>query len=162
MTEKKIRALIIFEILGRPADFLIQSLNEFIDSLSNEKGITIASKKIHDAKRMEKEQTELYSSYAEVELILDNLNLLFYVVTSRLPSHVEIIEPEELTLKNCDISSACTELAVKLHKYDEVAKVLSLENQQLKNRVALMQQQIKPKIEEIITSKKEKKSKKKN
>lgn len=58
-----------------------------------------------------------------------------------LPSHVEVFEPEELKIDNFELASLLSDLAVKMHKYDEISKMLMLENNNLVNKVKEMQAQ---------------------
>jgi hypothetical protein len=148
--DEKIKAMFIFEILGRPPEYVKQSLEEHILDLEKIEGVKILNKKIHEPKelntdklvknkKLEKEDSkDLYTSFAEVELTANNLILLFSVTFRLLPSHVEIISPDELRLKNFDLNSIISELAIKLHRYDEVAKILTIENQSLRNHVNLL------------------------
>jgi hypothetical protein len=125
----KIKARFIFEMLGKPPEFLKENLENHVKSLENE-NVKILSKKIHEPKLLKNEKSEansLYTSFAEVELEIDNLNLVFAIVIRMLPSHIEIVEPSELDLKNFDLSAILSDLAIKIHKYDEVAKVLMME-----------------------------------
>ena len=129
----KIRAMFIFEMMGKPPEYLKENLESHIKNLESE-DIKIISKKIHEPKLLEKENEEisgLYLSFAEVELEIDNLNLLFGLVFRMLPSHIEILEPSDLNLKNFDLSAIVSELAVKLHKYDEIAKILMIDRDKL-------------------------------
>ncbi|MBS3080394.1 hypothetical protein J4221_02905, partial [Candidatus Pacearchaeota archaeon] len=76
---------------------------------------------------------ELFSTFAEVELEVDDLMMVFTLVLNTLPSSIEIIKPSELALKNFDLNSVLSELAIKLHKYDEITKALLLEKNQMIN-----------------------------
>ncbi len=127
-----IRALFIYEIMGRPPEHIKEALDKFIISMGEQKGIEITSKSIHEPKPVEaKEAKDLYTTFAEVEMAFDNLHLLFAVVLNTLPSSIDILSPNELILRNFDLSSVLSELAVKLHKYDEVAKTMALERDNL-------------------------------
>lgn len=141
----KIRALFIFEMLGRPAEHIKEALEGLVDNLGNQKGIEINRRKVHEPKTAEKDGKEiknLFTTFAEVELTADNLNLIFAVVTNMLPANVEIIEPDELRLKNFDLSSALSELAIKLHRYDEVAKALAIERRNIMNHIKILDDKI--------------------
>ena len=50
---QKIRVLLIFEILGRPPEHIKKSLDEFVSTLGDKKGIEIVSKTIHEPKPIE-------------------------------------------------------------------------------------------------------------
>ena len=138
----KIRALFIYEILGKPPEHIRITLEQLIDRIGENRGINVISRKVHkphplneEKKKNIKIEQEIYSTFAEVELIIDNLSLLFAVVLNTLPSNIEILEPGELRLKNFDLSSVLSELAIKLHKYDEVAKALIFEKNYLTKKI---------------------------
>jgi hypothetical protein len=123
MVDKKIKAMFIFEILGRPPEHVKKTLGELVDKLGELPGIEISNKKIHEPKPVEDENAKgLFTSFAEVEVLSDNLNDILKLVFHAMPSHIEIIGPEELTFKNFDLSSTLSTLATKLHRYDEIAK----------------------------------------
>lgn len=152
----KIRARFIFEMLGKPPEHIKEELEKHVKSLENE-DVKIISKKIHEPKLLENEKAcanGLYTSFAEVELEIDNLNLVFAIVIRMLPSHIEIIDPSEINLKNFDLSAICSDLAIKLHKYDEVAKILMMERDNFARQLnAIRENVIKNiKIQEIKSS----------
>ncbi len=158
---EKIKALFIFEILGRPPEHIKQTLEEFIDKLGEQKGIEIIRKEIHEPKPVEKEGAKnLFTTFAEVELIADNVNLIFDITFNMLPSHVEILEPKEIELKNFDLSSVISNLAIKIHKYDEIAKISLMEKNVLAERLKEAEEKIEN-LEEGINKKPEKKKGKK-
>ena len=133
MAEKKIRAMFIFEMMGKPPEYIKEELEKHLKNLEND-GIKIISKKIHECKPIENQSPEmngLFTTFAEVELEVTSINLLFGITFRLLPSHVEIIAPAELSLKNFDLGAIITDLTVKLHKYDEIAKILMMDRDNL-------------------------------
>lgn len=140
---EKVKALFIFEILGRPPEHIKKSLGELIYNLGNQKGIQIIRKKIHEPKKLEENDKkgkvvtgeDFFTTFAEVELIADNIDLVSTIVLNMLPAHIEIIEPSEYKFNNFELSSFLTDLAVKIHKYDEIAKVLMFERQNLLDKL---------------------------
>ncbi len=134
---KKIRAIFVFEMMGKPPEYLKETLEKYVKSLEIE-GVKLLNHKISDAKEIESKKGEksfLYSIFAEVELEIDNLNLLFGIVFRMLPSHIEVIEPDDFNLKNFDLSAILSDLSIKLHKYDEVVKVLMMERDNFANQL---------------------------
>jgi hypothetical protein len=156
---EKIKAMFVFEIMGRPPEFLKESLEEHIGTLKKMEGINVTNQIIHEPKELDpqkivkqgnmkpEEVKGLFSSFAEVEVESESLSSLFTISFRILPSHIEIIEPGELRLKNFELSSVMSELAFKLHKYDEIAKILTLEKQHLENQLRTKNSNIK--VEEI-------------
>lgn len=140
-----IKALFIFEILGRPPEHIKNTLGELVDKLGEQKGINIIRKEVHEPKPVEKEGVKnknLFTTFAEVELIADNLSLIFDIALNMLPSHVEILAPKELEFKNFDLSSVVSNLCVKIHKYDELAKISLMEKNSLIGQLKQAQEKI--------------------
>jgi hypothetical protein len=170
MAETKIKALFIFEVMGRPPEHLKKSLEEYIKKLGENKGVNVIRKEVHEPKPLEKQGAEgLFTTFAEVEVIVDNLNLIFEITLNMLPAHAEIIEPEDIRLKNFDLSGVISNLSIKLHRYDEIAKAVTMEKNILITRLQEMQERInnlegsvkKPETICSKRAKKEKSSKKK-
>ncbi|HRZ85673.1 MAG TPA: hypothetical protein P5277_02735 [Candidatus Paceibacterota bacterium] len=161
---KKIRANLIIEILGKPPEHIIESLKVHIENISKERGIKLIDKTIHDAKKLEK--GELYTSFAEIDVEFENFESLIGIIFSYMPSHIEIVEPETLTFENLELSNLLTAIMIKLHRYDEIAKRLYMDNsilqKELKNITELIKQtQEKDEIIPQDTDNKNNKSKKK-
>jgi hypothetical protein len=165
MAKEKIRAVFIFEIMGRPAEYIKEALDNFTNTLNNQNGVRIVSKKIHEPKTVEKSQNDLFTTFAEVEVEVDNIGLIFAITLNMLPSHVEIIDPEEIKINNLELGSVISDLSFKLHRFDEVTKGLTLERENLINRLKELNPNFKESIsitEDKETKKKEKPVKKKS
>ncbi len=145
-----VKALFIFEIMGKPAEHIKENLDKLIEQIGKNEGIEIIRKEIHEPKKAENKDKDgkvvvskdLYITFAEVEIIA-NMKLILTIVLNMLPAHVEIIEPNEYRFKNFELSSLLTELTVKLHKYDEVAKILMFEKRNLMNSLKEAEDRIK-------------------
>ncbi len=134
---ESIKAMFTFEILGKPPEHIIETLEKLVEELGKQKGVEILNKVIHEAKPLEKdgERTEMFTSFTEVELEAENINIILAIVLHMLPAHVEIIEPMEYKFKNFELSSLLSELTVKIHKYDEIAKGIMIERNNLIGRL---------------------------
>jgi len=132
---KKIQVVFILEMIGRPPEHLITSMNGILDNIKKMNGVKIEEEKIHDAKKL-KERGDLYSTFAEIEAVFDNMEILSEVIFTYMPAHIEIIEPEELKLNNRDITAMITKIIRRLHQVDEIAKVLTIEKGILQNKLA--------------------------
>lgn len=135
MAEEKIKAFLIFEMLGRPVEYLKNSLNNFVDKLSNEPGVEIKNKNIHEPKQIKDANQEIYTAFVETEIEFKDLPALFKIVFTYMPSHIEIVEPESMRMKNFDLNFLMNEITRRLHQYDEIAKGLAIERN-------IMQQQL--------------------
>ena len=135
MAENKIKVFLIFEMLGRPVEHLKKTLSDFIDKLGKEEGVEIKNKEIHEPKRVEESKQEIYTTFTEVEIEFKDMPSLYKIVFTYMPSHIEIVEPEELRIKNFDLNLLMNELIRRLHQYDEIVKGLAIER-------GIMQQQL--------------------
>ena len=126
-----IKAILTFEILGKPPEHIVQSLKEMIKKMGGQEGINIVNNKIHEPHQIEEEgkKTEFFTTFAEVEIEVETMNLLLLIVLNMFPSHVEIISPSEMSFKNFELGSILTDVTVKMHRYDEIAKGVLIERQ---------------------------------
>jgi hypothetical protein len=129
---EKVKAIFMLEILGKPAEYIKEQLEEIVGKLEKEDKVEVKEKKIAEAKKIK--DKELFTSFAEVELetSLDKLMLLIF---SYMPSNVDIITPEKLEIKNNDLNTFLNELIRKLHQYDELARTMMLERQKLVKQI---------------------------
>ena len=125
----------IFEMLGKPADFLKESLEKHIDKFGTNKGIKIVSRIVHEPKPIEGDSNELLTTFAEVEVLVDSLDTIFKIVLHMLPSNVEIIEPTDFKMKNFELNSVLSELSAKIHQYDEIARAVIIERDNLLKKI---------------------------
>lgn len=154
-----IKAVMIFEILGKPAEHIIQTISEIINKLGEEKGVKVIKKNIQEAKKVE--DSDLFTSFAEVEIEAENLQKLISLIFAYMPAHIEILSPSELKMKNFDLNLVCNELITKLHAYDGVAKTLMFEKNNLASQLKQLTGQV-PEINQIAKEKvKKSKGKKK-
>jgi membrane protein insertase Oxa1/YidC/SpoIIIJ len=131
---KGITAVIILEIIGRPPEHLVETLEELIKSMDKEKGVSVKSKKINEPVLM-KDQKQFYTTFAEIEIEVKEILYLAVVMFKYMPAHVEVIEPELIALTNSGWTEILSEITRRLHGYDEVARVLQFENSQMQKKL---------------------------
>ena len=135
MADEKIKAVMIFEMMGRPADHLKDTIIKFIESLDKEKDMQVLNKKISEPKKLEESKQELFTTFAETEIEFENVTKLFAIFFGYMPSNIEIVEPVEFKMKNFEFSTLANELTRKLHQYDEIVKRIAAENTILKKKL---------------------------
>jgi len=148
-----IHAVIIIEILGRPPEYVEESLNKIIETIGKESGVEIINKKIYPPKAVEKQ--ELFSSFSEVELLAENFKKLLDIIFTYLPSSIEVIAPEEMRIKLNDVNAFVNDLTARLHRYDALAKTMIMQNAAMKSQFQKLMQQQQQKPEEISEKKEE-------
>lgn len=136
---EKVKAIIILEVLGRPADYVVESVSLLIDNIKKEKGTKVLNQKIADSKKVENK--DLFSSFAEIEIETENILVLMDLMFRYMPAHIELIEPEKMQLETSDWNAILNNLAMKLHRYDELTKILSIEKQILTQQIIRLKEQ---------------------
>ena len=142
-----IRALIIVEMIGRPKQHLEETLKDYIKKFGSEEGITLINEKVHEPKQVEykknkneegkietKIESELFSTFAELEFEAKDINSFMRIILFYMPAHAEIISPTTLELENVDLNSFFNEIIRKMHEYDGIAKSMIMENKIIKEK----------------------------
>lgn len=118
---EKLHVRVILEILGRPPEYIKEALTTLVLKLGAEKGVKLLSKEIHEPILAEGSK-DLFTTFAEIELELESLQIYFNIMFAYMPSSIELISPEKIALTNNDLTHMSTQLAQKLHDYDALAK----------------------------------------
>jgi len=145
---KGIRAVLVLEMIGKPPEHMTETLKELIKKIDEEKGVEVLEKKINEPVLI-KDQKEFYTTFAEIEVEVEQILHLAVLMFKYMPAHIEIIEPELIVLSNNGWSEILSELVRRLHSYDEIARVLQFQNAQMQE-----------KLKELMPEKKEEKAKK--
>ncbi len=119
--EDKLIATLIIEILGKPVEHVKEALNTLVVKMGSEKGVNITNKTLHDPKPAQDSKT-LFTAFAEIDLELDSLESYLLVLFTYLPSHIEITNPEKITLSNTQLNDLGNTITQRMHHYDAVTK----------------------------------------
>jgi hypothetical protein len=129
-SHEKIKAMLIIDIIGRPPKHLVETLEKIIEEMGKEKGVEIKSKDVKEPAVM-KDNKEFYTTFAEIEVEVEDILYLAILMFKYMPAHIEVISPENISLSNNGWSDILSELARRIHAYDEVARVMQIEYQNL-------------------------------
>ena len=158
LDKPRIEASFIIEMMGKPKEHLEETLSRLIEKLGSEKGVKIVDKKLHEAHKYEAKKSDevkeaeaklksevkdervqviedIYTTFAEIDAEFDDLNSLWFIAFNYMPSNIEVTKPENFVLRNSDIDFILSGIILRLHKYDEVAKKLSIEKSLLEAKV---------------------------
>jgi hypothetical protein len=141
---KKITAMLVIEVLGKPAEHLAEALEDLIKKIDAEKDVEVISKKISEPKELEKNKG-MFTNYAEIEIELENPLVLAMLLFKYMPAHVDIISPEHIPMTNKGYNDILNELVRRLHGYDHVARVLQAEKVMLQKKIDELTPKEKPK-----------------
>jgi len=78
---------------------------------------------------------DFYTSFAEVEVEVEEILNLAILMFKYMPAHIEIISPELIALTNNGWNDILNELTRRLHGYDEIARVLQVENAKMQKKL---------------------------
>jgi len=131
---KNIRVMMVIEVIGRPPEHLTETLNNIIKQIDEEKGVDVKEKKM-GAPVLMKEQKDFYTSFAEIEIEVEEILDLAMLMFKYMPAHVEIISPELIALTNNGWNEILNETARRLHGYDEVARIVQVEKTILEKKL---------------------------
>lgn len=140
---KKVRAVLVIEVIGRPPEHLNETLENIIKQISEEKGVDVKEKTIHEPTEL-KDNKEFFTSFAEIEVEVEEPLYLAMLMFKYMPAHIEIIHPEKIMLSNSGLNDILNELTRRLHGYDEVARIMQVEKSILEKKL----KELKPKKEE--------------
>lgn len=130
--KESIECLMIFEIIGRPKEFVKETIEKVVENIGKEKGIELKNSKIAEIKELE---SNLFGTFADVDIRIDNLERLFNLVFEYMPASIEIVSPSKLSMSINEINSFLAELGKKLHRYDAVTKTAIMEREILINKI---------------------------
>ena len=134
METKKIIAVMILEIIGKPAEHLIETLEQISKEMGEEKGVKMINKKISEPTEL-KDRIDFFTAFAEIEVEIEEALQLAILMFKYMPAHVEVVSPESLVLTNNAYGDILSELTRRLHKYDEVARVVQMEKDILEKKL---------------------------
>lgn len=135
--EKKelIRCRAILEVLGKPKQHVEKTIKLLVEKVKEDPEISILNEKFAEIKP---EGKTMFSTFVELEMIVKGITTLTGFCFDFMPSSIDIEKPEQLKVKNRDISNIFNDLQSKLHNVDMVAKTLKAERDFLKRNLNTM------------------------
>ena len=108
-----IRAII--EVMGFPEEHVKLVTEKVIEKLKTEDRISIIKETVHPP---EKIKEKFFSCFAEVEMKITDFSKLLGFCYDYLPSSIEILDTEKITLPVREFHFAMSEMLDKLHHYN--------------------------------------------
>lgn len=157
--EEKFQARLILEVIGRPAQNVTDALNALADRMAKEKGVKMLEKNIHPPVEV-KEAKDLFTTFGEFLIECESMSVFFGIIFAYMPANIEIIRPDEILLRNSELTLVANKIIQRLHNYDAIARRLVVDNQQLRKQLGLPEPN-KLSSNPAVEPKQEKKDKKK-
>jgi len=154
-SEKKIKAFMIIEVIGKPPEHLIETLEEISRQIDSEKGVKIITKNVKEPIEL-KDAKKFYTTFAEIEFEVEEVMQIALLMFKYMPSHIEIIEPGTINFTNTDLCEVLNEITRRMHAYDEVVRVFQNEKDILEKKLKELIPEKETKEEKPKTRKKKK------
>lgn len=140
----------IVEVVGKPKEYVEKAIKTIIEHAKQVEGLKLEKQEIEEAtslkseklpsteEKIQKAAGELFSTFAELEFKAKNLDSIGFFCFDFMPSSIEIIEPENISLKMQQLSRFMNDFLSKVHNADMAVKRLNFENAALKNNAGLL------------------------
>jgi hypothetical protein len=107
-----IRAIVTFEVVGKPAKHVEQSLKEYLDNIRKDERIIF----LREEREPAVEHDGVYSAISETELLVKSLETFTWLCINFSPASVEILEPDEHRIKARDVTNWLNDLLSMVHE----------------------------------------------
>lgn len=140
--QKKIKqgailAQVSFEIIGNPKEHVEKTIMGFVNNIKGDSQITILSEELGEP---EKTEGNLWSTYADTEMLVDSLDKFIWLCVNFMPASIEIISPKELKFKEKELTNWLNDLLAKLHEVSHGVRQTTIKDELIvKSMNALIQ-----------------------
>ena len=156
-----VRVMMIVEMAGRPAEHLTESLEKHVGVLRDVEDVEIHEIKVSEPRVIVQEEgkevaegDEMFTAFAECDIELPNFARMSETMFDFMPSSVEVIEPNNVSLEMIEATDLLNNISGRLHRYDEIAKILGERYKQMEAQMKVMQGVLGERDREIAESKK--------
>ena len=138
----------IVEMAGRPAEHLTAAIEKHIGVLNDIKDVEVHSIKVSEPRVIEQEgddapldslghQTgqEIFTTFSEADFECESFGRMTEIMFDFMPSSVEVIEPGKLEIDAPEATAFLNNISGRLHRYDEIAKVLGERHKDMEDRL---------------------------
>lgn len=121
MQKGYLRVRIMFEMLGKPKEHVQETLKKYIENLKTDTTMHIL-KEFYGEPR--EQQDDLFSTFADVEMLIADMQKLTWLSLNFMPANIEILEPEEKKFTNREMGLWVNDVLSKLHEISLMTKSL--------------------------------------
>ncbi len=99
----------IIEIVGKPKEYVDQTISDYLKKIR--KDFTVIDESLEKAEPKE----SFFSSFAELEILAKDPSQILGFCFDYMPASVELLEPENISIKNSEMTGFLNDLLVRLH-----------------------------------------------
>lgn len=140
--QKKIKqgailAHVSFELIGSPKEHVEKTIKGYVNNVKNDSQITVLNEEFGEP---EKTEGNLWSTYVDAEMLVNNLEKLIWLCVNFMPGTIEIIAPKELKFKEKELTNWLNDLLAKLHEISHGVRQTNIKDELIvKSMNALIQ-----------------------
>jgi hypothetical protein len=112
---------VIFEMLGKPKEHIQETLKKYIENFKTDTTMFILKEFYGEPKE---QQEGLFSTFAEIEMLVANMQKITWLSLNFMPANIEILEPEEIKVSNREVGLWVNDVLSKLHEISLMTKSL--------------------------------------
>lgn len=161
-----VRAIMIVEMAGRPAEHLTEAIEKHVGILKDVEDLEVHEIKVSEPRVLAYskgsadggkavEGEEMFSVFAECDIEAPSFSRLSDTMFDFMPSSVEVIEPSNVKLESVEATGLLNNISGRLHRYDEIAKILGVKYKEMEAQLKKAQGILGEKDAEIMKLKKE-------
>jgi len=124
---EKIRIHTIIEIAGSPKKHVEDTINKVIEIITKNEKLKILKKEIAEPTQVElpkelknPQKVEIFSTFTELEIEFQNLDDIMQFCFTFMPSSLEILEPEKITINQKQLEDSLNDLLGRLHEHSKI------------------------------------------
>lgn len=128
----------IIEIAGFPEEHIKNVTQEVLKHIKQNQNLQCIKENIGEVKKLKE---KLFSSFIEIEVKVPGFNALNQFCFDYMPSSIEIIDAEKITVSTREIEDATNDLLAKLHEYHAMITNLNAQVQITKPKKSAQESQ---------------------
>ena len=132
----KILARAIIEVMGKPKEHVEKILGAVVQKAREYRDIEV--KNVDKADAEQQKDAELWSAFAELEILVNGIPRLFGFCLDFMPSSIEILEPDSFSIQAKDFSDLTVDLLERLNNLTILSQKLRGESTFLKKNFGIL------------------------
>lgn len=125
ISEGYIRINVLFEVIGNPKEHVENSIKNYVENVKLTPEVVVLDEDLGEAEDLD---NGLWSTFAELDMLVKGLEKLTWLCFNYSPASIEIIEPSEFHFKEKQLMNWLNDLLAKLHEIGAMSKQVSSEN----------------------------------
>lgn len=120
MTDQPLDVWMIFQVVAATEDAAVESLDDHIEKLENERSVQELTADMDDTQKVEKPHPQVdkgYSRVCEVDLTVDSFANLVNLVINYGPTSVDVKGPDNVSMDIGEVRDSLNSVADMMHKY---------------------------------------------